>query len=97
MSHVLHESHRFRRVVGSGVVADILGGVEHSEGEPGQEVSGGEEAGNRAQLEPGHTCSNQLHNEPARNNKIFTDGLLLDHSLLRKSETVWSCGMESGE
>ena len=40
-------------VVGVLVVADVLGGVEHPEGEAGEEVPGGEEAGHGAQGEPG--------------------------------------------
>ena len=36
------------------VVSDVLGGVEHPECQPGQEVSGGEQSGHRSQLEPGN-------------------------------------------
>ena len=44
---------RLRCVHRGAVVSDVLGGVEHPEGEPGQEVSGGEKSGHRSQLEPG--------------------------------------------
>ena len=40
-------------VHGGTVVPDVLRGVEHSERQAGQEVSGGEKSGHRSQLEPG--------------------------------------------
>ena len=46
---------RFRSVHGGAVVPDVLGGVEHSEGQPSQEVPGGEQPGHRSQLEASGT------------------------------------------
>lgn len=43
---------RFRGVVGRGVVADVLGGLENAEGEGGQEVPGGEQPTTGPHLEP---------------------------------------------
>ena len=37
------------------MVPDVLGGVEHSEGQASQEVSRREEASHRPELEPSHT------------------------------------------
>ena len=42
---------RFGRVHGLGGVADVLRGVEHAEGQPGQEVPGGQQAGHGAEPE----------------------------------------------
>ena len=44
-----------RGVHGGAVVSDVLGRVEHSEGQPGQKVSGGEKSGHRSELEAGNT------------------------------------------
>lgn len=42
---------RLGRVQRPRVVADVLRAVEHSESEPGQEISGGEEAGHGTESE----------------------------------------------
>ena len=47
--------YRLRRVHRGAVVPDVLGGVEHSEGQARQEVPRGEEASHRPELEPRHT------------------------------------------
>ena len=46
---------RLRCVHRGAVVSDVLGRVEHSEGQPGQKVSGGEKSGHRSELEAGNT------------------------------------------
>lgn len=48
-------SYRFWSIVRPGVVPDVLGGVEHTECQTSQEVSGGQETSYRAQLETCHT------------------------------------------
>ena len=48
-------THRLWCVHGSAVVSDVLGRVEHPEGQAGQEVSGRQETSDRSQLEPSHT------------------------------------------
>ena len=47
--------YRLRGVHGGAVMPDVLGGVEHSEGQTCQEVPGGEKASHGPELEPGHT------------------------------------------
>ena len=47
--------YRLRGVHGGAVMPDVLGGVEHSEGQASQEVSRREEASHRPELEPSHT------------------------------------------
>lgn len=44
---------RLGGVHGHGGVADVLGGVEDAEGQPGQEVAGREQPGHRAKSEAG--------------------------------------------
>ena len=47
--------YRLRGVHGGAVVPDVLGGVEHTECQTSQEVSGGQETSYRAQLKTCHT------------------------------------------
>lgn len=49
---LVEEYSRLWGVHGLGGVADVLGGVEHSERQPGQEIPGGEQACHRAQPKP---------------------------------------------
>ena len=51
---------RLRSVHRGAVVSDVLGGVEHSERQARQEVSGGEKSGHRSQLETGDACKVKL-------------------------------------
>ena len=47
--------YRLRGVHGGAVMPDVLGGVEHPEGQARKEIPRGEEASHRPELEPGHT------------------------------------------
>ena len=47
--------YRLRGVHGGAVMPDVLGGVEHSEGQTSQEVPGGEKASHGPELEPSDT------------------------------------------
>ena len=70
-------------VHGGAVVPDVLGGVEHAEGQARQEVSGGEKSGHRSQLEPGDAWQVKLVQSKAQAHNLV---------LFRKSETLWSWG-----
>jgi len=50
---------RLGGVHGCGRVADVLGALEHSEGQAGQEVPGGQQARGRTQLEARLLCEDE--------------------------------------
>ena len=64
MSEKLVAYIRFGGVLGSGAMADVLRGVEHSERQPGQEVTGGKKAckgGGEGRWQDGAYYEQQTH------------------------------------